>query len=76
MRSSRNLHLLVSEPLLRAEEETEDEEAPKPLVPPYVVESSLTIALQVFFPYLVAGMGMVAAGMVLDVVQVRTDILY
>lgn len=34
-------------------------------------ESSFTIALQVVFPYLLAGLGMVLAGMVLDVVQVR-----
>lgn len=33
-------------------------------------ESSLAICLQVLFPYLLAGMGMVMAGMVLDSVQV------
>ena len=33
-------------------------------------EASWQIALQVFFPYIVAGLGMVAAGMLLDVVQV------
>ncbi|KAM4721205.1 solute carrier family 41 member 1-like [Rhinophrynus dorsalis] len=32
-------------------------------------ESSFSIALQVLFPYLLAGLGMVFAGMVLDVVQ-------
>ncbi|XP_068109181.1 solute carrier family 41 member 3 [Hyperolius riggenbachi] len=32
-------------------------------------ESSFSIALQVLFPYLLAGLGMVMAGMVLDVVQ-------
>ena len=33
-------------------------------------EASWQIALQVFFPYIIAGLGMVAAGMLLDVVQV------
>ena len=33
-------------------------------------EKSLMIALQVFFPFLVAGFGTVAAGLLLDVVQV------
>lgn len=33
-------------------------------------ESSVAICLQVLFPYLLAGMGMVMAGMVLDNVQV------
>lgn len=33
-------------------------------------ESSKSICLQVLFPYLLAGMGMVMAGMVLDSVQV------
>ena len=33
-------------------------------------EKSLNIALQVFFPFLVAGLGTVAAGLLLDVVQV------
>ncbi|KAG9465303.1 hypothetical protein GDO78_018536 [Eleutherodactylus coqui] len=32
-------------------------------------ESSISIALQVLFPYLLAGLGMVMAGMVLDAVQ-------
>ena len=34
-------------------------------------EASWQIAIQVFFPYLIAGFGMVGAGMVLDIVQVR-----
>ena len=34
-------------------------------------ESWFSIAIQVFFPYLVAGFGMVGAGIVLDIVQVR-----
>jgi solute carrier family 41 len=33
-------------------------------------ETSLTIALQIFLPYIIAGFGMVGAGMVLDTVQV------
>lgn len=33
-------------------------------------ETSLRIALQVFFPYLVAGFGMVGAGAVLEIVKV------
>lgn len=35
-------------------------------------ESVSTIAVQVFIPFLVAGLGMVGAGLVLDIVQVRT----
>ena len=35
-------------------------------------EASWQIGLQVFFPYIVAGLGMVAAGMLLDNVQVGT----
>lgn len=34
-------------------------------------ESAFLICLQVIFPYLLAGMGMVMAGMVLDSVQVK-----
>lgn len=34
-------------------------------------ESSVSICAQVMFPYLLAGMGMVMAGIVLDSVQVR-----
>lgn len=34
-------------------------------------ETSVSICAQVIFPYLLAGMGMVLAGMVLDTVQVR-----
>lgn len=37
-------------------------------------ESSLAVCLQVLFPYLLAGMGMVMAGMVLHNVQVSTSI--
>lgn len=35
-------------------------------------ESTSTVALQVFIPFLVAGLGMVGAGLVLDIVQVQT----
>lgn len=37
-------------------------------------ESSLAVCLQVLFPYLLAGMGMVMAGMVLQHVQVSTSV--
>ena len=36
---------------------------------PMPQESFLSITLQIFFPFLIAGMGMVGAGLVLDVVQ-------
>ena len=39
-------------------------------------ETAFSIAIQVFFPYLVAGFGMVGAGIVLDAVQVRLDLAY
>lgn len=45
------------------------EEKPKVAVAKVEEESSLAICLQVLFPYLLAGMGMVMAGMVLDMVQ-------
>lgn len=35
------------------------------------IESYLAITIQVFIPFLVAGLGMVGAGLVLDLVQVR-----
>jgi len=35
-------------------------------------ETSLRIAFQVFFPYLIAGFGMVGAGAVLEIVKVRS----
>lgn len=38
-------------------------------------ESSLAVCLQVLFPYLLAGMGMVMAGMVLHYVQVSTRVI-
>lgn len=36
-------------------------------------EKSLTIALQVFFPFMIAGLGTVGAGLLLDVVQVSSS---
>uniref|UniRef100_A0A8D3EEQ2 Solute carrier family 41 member n=1 Tax=Scophthalmus maximus TaxID=52904 RepID=A0A8D3EEQ2_SCOMX len=45
------------------------EERPKVSVAKMEEESSMSICLQVVFPYLLAGMGMVMAGMVLDSVQ-------
>uniref|UniRef100_A0A3Q3LAG7 Solute carrier family 41 member n=1 Tax=Mastacembelus armatus TaxID=205130 RepID=A0A3Q3LAG7_9TELE len=45
------------------------EEKPKVSVAKVEEESSIAICLQVLFPYLLAGMGMVMAGMVLDSVQ-------
>lgn len=36
----------------------------------FLPESSWVIAFQVLLPYLVSGLGMVAAGMVMDTVQV------
>eukprot|EP00918_Siedleckia_nematoides_P055226 GHVU01120461.1.p1 GENE.GHVU01120461.1~~GHVU01120461.1.p1 ORF type:complete len:524 (+),score=27.86 GHVU01120461.1:192-1574(+) len=51
----------------RLTEIQDEQEVPKPL--PVGEEASWQIALQVFFPYMVAGLGMVAAGMVLDIVQ-------
>lgn len=46
------------------------EERPKVSVAKVEEESSISICLQVLFPFLLAGMGMVMAGMVLDNVQV------
>lgn len=48
------------------------EERTKVSVPKVEEESSIAVLLQVLFPYLLAGMGMVFAGMVLDTVQVST----
>ncbi|XP_026187571.1 uncharacterized protein LOC113145273 isoform X3 [Mastacembelus armatus] len=47
------------------------EEKPKVSVAKVEEESSIAICLQVLFPYLLAGMGMVMAGMVLDSVQIK-----
>lgn len=40
------------------------------------LESYLAITIQVFIPFLIAGLGMVGAGLVLDLVQVRTEFTY
>lgn len=39
------------------------------------LESYLAITIQVFIPFLIAGLGMVGAGLVLDLVQVRTEFI-
>lgn len=49
------------------------QEKPKVSVAKVEEESTIWICLQVFFPYLLAGMGMVMAGMVLDNVQVSVS---
>lgn len=49
-------------------DDTSINQSPEPPAP--LKESSLTIGLQVVFPFLLAGFGTVAAGMVLDIVQV------
>lgn len=41
----------------------------KQKTPPMPQETFLSITLQIFFPFLIAGLGMVGAGLVLDVVQ-------
>lgn len=38
------------------------------------LESYLAITIQVFIPFLIAGLGMVGAGLVLDLVQVRRNL--
>jgi len=35
----------------------------------------LAITIQVFIPFLIAGLGMVGAGLVLDLVQVRMEFI-
>lgn len=49
-------------------DDTNIEQSPEP--PPPLKETSISIGLQVVFPFLLAGFGTVAAGMVLDIVQV------
>ncbi|XP_076597256.1 solute carrier family 41 member 1 isoform X2 [Chaetodon auriga] len=56
-------------PVLQPPPKKPVEEKPKVPVAKVEEESSLAICLQVLFPYLLAGMGMVMAGMVLDSVQ-------
>lgn len=49
-------------------DDTSTERGPEPASP--LKETSFSIGLQVIFPFLLAGFGTVAAGMVLDIVQV------
>ncbi|XP_070766210.1 solute carrier family 41 member 1 isoform X1 [Enoplosus armatus] len=55
--------------LLQPTPKKQAEERPKVSVAKVEEESSVAICLQILFPYLLAGMGMVMAGMVLDSVQ-------
>lgn len=50
---------------------TSTDQSPEPPVP--LKETSFSIGLQVVFPFLLAGFGTVAAGMVLDIVQVSVE---
>ncbi|XP_066559271.1 solute carrier family 41 member 1 [Amia ocellicauda] len=55
-----------------ASQSTESDDAcadPSPAPPAPLKETSFSIGLQVLFPFLLAGFGTVAAGMVLDIVQ-------
>lgn len=61
---------LALPPVLQPPPKKTKEERPKVPVAKLEEESSIAICLQVVFPYLLAGMGMVMAGMVLDNVQV------
>lgn len=49
-------------------DDTSTNQSPEPSAP--LKETSFSIGLQVVFPFLLAGFGTVAAGMVLDIVQV------
>lgn len=59
-------------PVLQPPPKKPAEEKTKVSVAKVEEESSIAICLQVLFPYLLAGMGMVFAGMVLDNVKVST----
>lgn len=52
-------------------DDTSTDRGPEPTSP--LKETSFSIGLQVLFPFLLAGFGTVAAGMVLDIVQVRLN---
>lgn len=55
-------------------DDTSTDQSPVPPAP--LKETSFSIGLQVLFPFLLAGFGTVAAGMVLDIVQVsKTQLL-
>ncbi|KAK2897970.1 solute carrier family 41 member 1-like isoform X2 [Channa argus] len=60
---------LILPPILQPPPQKLVGERPKVAVAKVEEESAATICLQVFFPYLLAGMGMVMAGTVLDIVQ-------
>ncbi|XP_071331613.1 solute carrier family 41 member 1-like isoform X1 [Trachinotus anak] len=60
---------LILPPVLQPPPKKQAVERPKVSVAKVEEESSIAICLQVLFPYLLAGMGMVMAGMVLDSVQ-------
>ncbi|GLD45680.1 solute carrier family 41 member 1-like isoform X1 [Lates japonicus] len=60
---------LISPLVLQPPPKKPAEERPKVSAAKVEEESSIAICLQVLFPYLLAGMGMVMAGMVLDSVQ-------
>lgn len=55
-------------------DDTNNEQSPEPPAP--LKETSISIGLQVVFPFLLAGFGTVAAGMVLDIVQVSDICLF
>uniref|UniRef100_A0A672QQJ2 Solute carrier family 41 member n=1 Tax=Sinocyclocheilus grahami TaxID=75366 RepID=A0A672QQJ2_SINGR len=56
-------------------DDTSTDQSPVPPAP--LKETSFSIGLQVLFPFLLAGFGTVAAGMVLDIVQVsKTQLLW
>lgn len=61
---------LILPPVLQPPPKKPVVERPKLSAAKVEEESSISICLQVLFPYLLAGMGMVMAGMVLDNVQV------
>ncbi|XP_056380858.1 solute carrier family 41 member 3 isoform X2 [Hyla sarda] len=66
---NRNIHKEIVEeevPLIPEKRPLPEKKAPMPRPGD---ESSFSIGLQVLFPYLAAGLGMVLAGMVLDIVQ-------
>ncbi|XP_029290963.1 solute carrier family 41 member 1-like isoform X1 [Cottoperca gobio] len=60
---------LILPPVLQPPPKKAAEEKPKVSIAKMEDESSIAICLQVVFPYLLAGMGMVMAGQVLDGVQ-------
>ncbi|XP_034023293.1 solute carrier family 41 member 1 [Thalassophryne amazonica] len=59
--------LLENASQINGSDDTSMDQSPEP--PPPLKESSFSIGLQVVIPFLLAGFGTVAAGMVLDIVQ-------